>query len=206
MSSSPRVDTRQSRQSRRLSQSYSSQSLSSLRPGTRTGVIRPASSGGRRQSFVQGSYYAGVKFADNDNGMAGIGTWASIPQGQAADIQQELARRRAHSESPVPSPEEQSPFDEPQSAPAAATVYRLSSYSTTSLSSPRESPSRQPMKLRKSPPSPSKPIVPQAPQVIYFYNREDPHYGFTNFSPHEVWYDGKRYPTSEHLFQSMKVN
>lgn len=41
---------------------------------------------------------------------------------------------------------------------------------------------------------------------IYFYNREDPYYGFTNFSPHEVKYKGKVYPTSEHLFQSFKVN
>ncbi|TDL25745.1 DUF1768-domain-containing protein [Rickenella mellea] len=39
---------------------------------------------------------------------------------------------------------------------------------------------------------------------IYFYNRKDPHYGFTNFSPHPVEYQGKVYPTSEHLFQSFK--
>jgi len=40
---------------------------------------------------------------------------------------------------------------------------------------------------------------------ILFYNKNDPHYGFTNFSPHPVVYRGKRYPTSEHLFQSLKV-
>lgn len=40
---------------------------------------------------------------------------------------------------------------------------------------------------------------------ILFYHRHDPHYGFTNFSPHPVMYQGKRYPTSEHLFQSFKV-
>ena len=40
---------------------------------------------------------------------------------------------------------------------------------------------------------------------ILFYHRHDPHYGFTNFSPHPVVFNGKRYPTSEHLFQSFKV-
>ncbi|KAJ7168649.1 hypothetical protein C8R46DRAFT_1033857 [Mycena filopes] len=39
---------------------------------------------------------------------------------------------------------------------------------------------------------------------ILFYHKTDPHYGFTNFSSHPVFYDGKRYPTSEHLFQSFK--
>jgi len=39
---------------------------------------------------------------------------------------------------------------------------------------------------------------------IYFYNFNEPHYGFTNFSPHLVTYKGKVYPTSEHLFQSFK--
>jgi len=39
---------------------------------------------------------------------------------------------------------------------------------------------------------------------ILFYHRHDPHYGFTNFSAHPVVYKGKKYPTSEHLFQSFK--
>ncbi|KAJ7492059.1 hypothetical protein FB451DRAFT_1022046 [Mycena latifolia] len=39
---------------------------------------------------------------------------------------------------------------------------------------------------------------------ILFYNRDDPYYGFTNFSPHPVEYKGKSYPTSEHLFQAFK--
>jgi hypothetical protein len=41
---------------------------------------------------------------------------------------------------------------------------------------------------------------------ILFYHKHDPHYGFTNFSDHPVVYKGKRYPTSEHLFQSFKVS
>jgi len=39
---------------------------------------------------------------------------------------------------------------------------------------------------------------------ILFYHKHDPHYGFTNFSYHPVVYEGKTYPTSEHLFQSFK--
>ena len=46
---------------------------------------------------------------------------------------------------------------------------------------------------------------PRNRRKILFYNKDEPHYGFTNFSPHSVMYHGKRYPTSEHLFQSFKV-
>ncbi|KAF7289620.1 DUF1768 domain-containing protein [Mycena chlorophos] len=47
------------------------------------------------------------------------------------------------------------------------------------------------------------PRTPTRPRIL-FYHKTDPHYGFTNFSAHPVFYDGKRYPTSEHLFQSFK--
>lgn len=43
------------------------------------------------------------------------------------------------------------------------------------------------------------------PSVIMFYEKDQPYYGFTNFSPHPVVYQNKKYPTSEHLFQAMKV-
>ena len=49
----------------------------------------------------------------------------------------------------------------------------------------------------------SKPSSPR--NRILFYHKSDPYYGFTNFSPHPVIYKGKKYPTSEHLFQSFKV-
>jgi len=49
------------------------------------------------------------------------------------------------------------------------------------------------------------PHTPVRPRVL-FYHRRDPHYGFTNFSPHPVLYKGKMYPTSEHLFQSFKFH
>lgn len=39
---------------------------------------------------------------------------------------------------------------------------------------------------------------------ILFYDKNEPYYEFTNFSSHDVVYAGKRYPTSEHLFQSFK--
>ena len=41
---------------------------------------------------------------------------------------------------------------------------------------------------------------------ILFYDKHKPYYEFTNFSAHEVVYEGRRYPTSEHLFQAFKVN
>lgn len=46
----------------------------------------------------------------------------------------------------------------------------------------------------------------QRRERISFYNKNKPFYEFTNFSPHDVIYGGKRYPTSEHLFQSFKVS
>jgi len=46
----------------------------------------------------------------------------------------------------------------------------------------------------------------QPPKRILFYHVNDPYYGFTNFSPDPVEYRAKRYPTSEHLFQSLKVS
>ena len=52
--------------------------------------------------------------------------------------------------------------------------------------------------------SSSKPSSPRT--RILFYHKGDPYYGFTNFSPHPVIYKGKKYPTSEHLFQSFKVS
>lgn len=53
-------------------------------------------------------------------------------------------------------------------------------------------------------PKPSSEIPLERPKVL-FYNKHEPYYGFTNFSSHAVKYKGKIYPTSEHLFQSLKV-
>ncbi|KAA1474730.1 DUF1768-domain-containing protein [Dentipellis sp. KUC8613] len=48
------------------------------------------------------------------------------------------------------------------------------------------------------------PAVPPSTRPVLFYHRDDPHFGFTNFSDHPVEYDGAVYPTSEHLFQAFK--
>ncbi|KAG6374827.1 hypothetical protein JVT61DRAFT_4212 [Boletus reticuloceps] len=52
----------------------------------------------------------------------------------------------------------------------------------------------------------AKQAVQQPAKRILFYHVRDPYYGFTNFSPDLVEYRGKQYPTSEHLFQSLKVS
>ncbi|KAI0254487.1 DUF1768-domain-containing protein, partial [Lactifluus subvellereus] len=39
---------------------------------------------------------------------------------------------------------------------------------------------------------------------ICFYHRRKPFFEFTNFSLHSVEYEGKIYPTAEHLFQALK--
>lgn len=39
---------------------------------------------------------------------------------------------------------------------------------------------------------------------ILFYEKGQPYYEFTNFSSHSIVFKGKRYPTSEHLFQAFK--
>ncbi|KAG8990701.1 hypothetical protein FRB94_013170 [Tulasnella sp. JGI-2019a] len=44
----------------------------------------------------------------------------------------------------------------------------------------------------------------QGLRSIHFYEITKPFYSFTNSSMHKVRFDGKVYPTSEHLFQSLK--
>ncbi|KAF8808629.1 DUF1768-domain-containing protein [Phlegmacium glaucopus] len=58
--------------------------------------------------------------------------------------------------------------------------------------------------LRDNSPHGSTSKLSSARPRILFYHKDDPYYGFTNFSPHPVIYNGKKYPTSEHLFQSFK--
>ncbi|KAG6832650.1 hypothetical protein H0H87_001023 [Tephrocybe sp. NHM501043] len=77
----------------------------------------------------------------------------------------------------------------PHSLPGQQDSKRFSVLSTTS--SPRSSP-------------PTSPFPQQQHPRILFYHSHDPYYGFTNFSNHPVVYNGKKYPTSEHLFQSFK--
>ncbi len=41
---------------------------------------------------------------------------------------------------------------------------------------------------------------------VYFYDKNEPHYSFTNFSPHGFELDGHYWPTSEHYFQAQKFS
>ncbi|KAG5653228.1 hypothetical protein H0H81_001611 [Sphagnurus paluster] len=75
-----------------------------------------------------------------------------------------------------------------------SSYYRKSHIPSDLLSSPKPSP----------PGSPAPPKSPRPRSRILFYHKHDLHYGFTNFSDHPVIYKGKKYPTSEHLFQSFK--
>ncbi|KAH9932375.1 uncharacterized protein B0H18DRAFT_1137707 [Fomitopsis serialis] len=40
--------------------------------------------------------------------------------------------------------------------------------------------------------------------AIRFYHRDEPYYEFTNFAPYAIHWDGRMYPTTEHLFQAHK--
>jgi N-glycosidase YbiA len=42
--------------------------------------------------------------------------------------------------------------------------------------------------------------------AIYFYNRGEPYYEFTNFYPHQITIDGKPWPSSEHYYQAQKFH
>ncbi|KAJ7147808.1 hypothetical protein C8R43DRAFT_889434, partial [Mycena crocata] len=41
-------------------------------------------------------------------------------------------------------------------------------------------------------------------RILIQHRETDPYFGFTNSSSHSVRYNGKEYPTSEHLFQALK--
>ena len=70
-----------------------------------------------------------------------------------------------------------------------------------STSSTSKSPVTVSLKIHQHDP----PSLPTTRQRILFHYKHDPYFGFTNFSPYPVIYKGKKYPTSEHLFQSFKV-
>lgn len=41
--------------------------------------------------------------------------------------------------------------------------------------------------------------------AIYFYKADQPYGCFSNFSPHQVIIDGKKWPTVEHYYQAQKL-
>lgn len=74
-------------------------------------------------------------------------------------------------------------------------------------SSSRSSPRPKKKSHSRIPWNPYPPSVTTAKRLrILFYHKHEPYFGFTNFSNHPVGYKGVMYPTSEHLFQCLKVN
>lgn len=67
-------------------------------------------------------------------------------------------------------------------------------------SAQRPSTSPQSSSLTTRPTTPSNTtLLNEKPNKILFYHAHDPYYGFTNFSSDPIEYNGKKYPTSEHL-------
>jgi hypothetical protein len=100
------------------------------------------------------------------------------------------------------------PVDKPKSS--ASTPDSKDFPRTTNKSQRYETKSLQIPSPHAAPPSPIRISAQRSrsyerPKVL-FYHKHDPYYGFTNFSSHPVVYKGKKYPTSEHLFQSFKVS
>lgn len=100
------------------------------------------------------------------------------------------------------------PGDTANTAAAAAASKRVSMSPTTPPNSPavwrpQNSFARMPNSAASKP---TMVIAVPARRRILFYHKHKPYYGFTNFSAHQVMYNRKRYPTSEHLFQSFKVS
>ncbi|KAJ7654087.1 DUF1768-domain-containing protein, partial [Mycena polygramma] len=46
--------------------------------------------------------------------------------------------------------------------------------------------------------------VPRRQRILLYPRRQTEYYGFSSYSPHPVTYNGKGYPTSEHLFQAFR--
>lgn len=57
---------------------------------------------------------------------------------------------------------------------------------------------------RDSAPGPL-PVSSRPRSEIKFYEKGESYYEFTNFAPYHVIHKGQTYPTSEHLFQALKV-
>lgn len=126
-----------------------------------------------------------------------------IPETDEDDSPQSRYPIKRSSSQPL---ESQTPADKPKSS--ASSPDSKDSPRMTNKSHRREIKSLQFPSPHAAPPSPIRIAAQRSyerPKVL-FYHKQDPYYGFTNFSAHPVVYKGKRYPTSEHLFQSFKVS
>jgi hypothetical protein len=70
------------------------------------------------------------------------------------------------------------------------TISKLPPYHFTQAVSYGPTPGLGPSRIRKE---------------IKFYKKGESYYEFTNFAPYDIIHKGKSYPTSEHLFQALKV-
>ncbi|KAF8150098.1 hypothetical protein B0H34DRAFT_666421 [Crassisporium funariophilum] len=127
-----------------------------------------------------------------------IFTLAEAPEGdQGTSLEQPIRRTRSYVDTQVTITESGTEHvEEPRETSPRMSVYR----------SRRPGVKSAPIQVSISNPASPEPIrrgSPTRPRIL-FYHKHDPHYGFTNFSAHPVIYKGKKYPTSEHLFQSFK--
>ncbi|KIJ98117.1 hypothetical protein K443DRAFT_104412 [Laccaria amethystina LaAM-08-1] len=142
----------------------------------------------------------------NPNSLNTIFSLTEVPENEEAGLNAQLPIRRTGSyvETQVLITEDSSPpvtQDSRENSPRISThrSRRPGAKNTATLyASNSNTPPGSPPPQRLSPQ-----VSTTRPRIL-FYNKCDPHYGFTNFSAHSVVYKGKRYPTSEHLFQSFK--
>ena len=125
-------------------------------------------------------------------------TLAEVPESDQDSSEQPIRRTRSHVDSQAACPLDHTARKKHESVPRCS-VYRAR------LPGIKSAPLHPSTDIRVSNLQGSTSNPSSARTRILFYHKDQPYYGFTNFSPHPVIYEGKKYPTSEHLFQSFKV-
>ncbi len=135
------------------------------------------------------------------NSLNAIFSLAEVPEEEDSSDDQPIRRTHSYQDTQlIITPEAVERVDEPSANVPSSNVFRSRRLGVRSANAAL--PSSTPRMSTMSPYSLPQ-LLPQ--KRILFYHKHDPYYGFTNFSAHPVVYDGKKYPTSEHLFQSFKV-
>ncbi|KAF8808607.1 DUF1768-domain-containing protein [Phlegmacium glaucopus] len=129
-------------------------------------------------------------------------TLAGVPESEQDRItEQPIRRTKSHADGQgALSPDPLDTIERKHESVSRSSVYRAQ---CPGIKSAPLHPSDNPA-LRDNSPHGSTSKPSSARTRILFYRKDDPYYGFTNFSPHPVIYNGRKYPTSEHLFQSFK--